>query len=143
MCGIAGYVAGPDPRAFAGFQANVLNALAHRGPDDVGWAIEGQCGTGEPPAAPGRWGLFHRRLAILDLSPLGHQPMTTPDGRYSIIFNGEIYNYIELRQELEREGCRFRSHSDTEVLLWAYAHWGPNCLKRLVGMFALAVADLN
>jgi asparagine synthase (glutamine-hydrolysing) len=141
MCGIAGYVAGSDPRAFARFQASVLKTLAHRGPDDVGWRIESRSGAGDPPAEPGRWGLFHRRLAILDLSPLGHQPMTTADGRFAIAYNGEIYNYLELRQELERNGCIFRSHSDTEVLLQSYAHWGPACLTRLVGMFALAIAD--
>ena len=69
--------------------------------------------------------------------------MATPDGRHVIAFNGEIYNYLELRQELEREGCTFRSHSDTEVLLLRYARWGPACLPRLVGMFALAIVDLN
>ncbi len=143
MCGIAGYVAGSNPHAFADFQAKVLTTLAHRGPDDTGWAIDSVSGTGDPPRPPGRWGLFHRRLSILDLSPLGHQPMATPDGRLVIAFNGEIYNYVELRQELEREGCTFRSQSDTEVLLWAFARWGPACLTRLVGMFALAIADLN
>lgn len=143
MCGLAGYVSGSSSRAFAGFQANVLKTLAHRGPDDVGWMIESNGGTGDPPPEPGRWGLFHRRLSILDLSPLGHQPMATPDGRDVIAFNGEIYNYLELREELEREGCTFRSHSDTEVLLHAYVRWGPACLTRLVGMFAFAVADLE
>src|SRR5262245_38224282 len=141
MCGIAGYVAGSDSRAFAGFQSGVLRTLAHRGPDDTGWAIDGRAGTGDPPETPGRWGLFHRRLSILDLSPLGHQPMATPDGRYTITYNGEIYNYLELRQQLEREGGQFRSHSDTEVLLWAFVRWGPVCLMRLVGMFALAIVD--
>jgi asparagine synthase (glutamine-hydrolysing) len=143
MCGIAGYVSGSNRRPFAGFQANVLKTLAHRGPDDVGWTIDSKSGTGDPPPEPGGWGLFHRRLSILDLSPLGHQPMATPDGRQIITFNGEIYNYLELRQELERDGCTFRSHSDTEVLLHAYVRWGPSCLTRLVGMFALAVADLE
>ncbi|MSR54133.1 MAG: asparagine synthase (glutamine-hydrolyzing) [Gemmataceae bacterium] len=141
MCGIAGYVSGSNRRPFAKLQASVLGTLSHRGPDDAGWMIEGHSGTGDAPREPGRWGLFHRRLSILDLSPLGHQPMSTPDGRYSIVFNGEIYNYLELRQELEREGCIFRSHSDTEVLLWAYMRWGKNCLTRLVGMFAFAIVD--
>src|SRR5262245_45908154 len=143
MCGLAGYVSGSNPRPFAGFQANVLKTLAHRGPDDVGWMIDSKGGTGDPPPEPGSWGLFHRRLSILDLSPLGQQPMATPDGRHVIAFNGEIYNYVELRQDLEREGCTFRSNSDTEVLLQAYVHWGPACLTRLVGMFAFAVADLE
>jgi asparagine synthase (glutamine-hydrolysing) len=141
MCGIAGYVAGSDPRPFAAFQGGALRTLSHRGPDDRGWLTDRDFGTGDPPAEPGRWGLFHRRLSILDLSPLGHQPMATPAGRYAIVFNGEIYNYVELRRELERDGGTFRSQSDTEVLLQAYARWGPDCLTRLVGMFALAVAD--
>jgi asparagine synthase (glutamine-hydrolysing) len=141
MCGIAGYVAGSDSRPFAAFQASVLRILAHRGPDDLGWQIDGKSGTGDPPEQPGRCGLLHRRLSILDLSALGHQPMSTADGRYTITFNGEIYNYIELRKQLEREGCSFRSHSDTEVLLTAYTRWGRACLVRLVGMFALAILD--
>src|SRR5262245_60915483 len=141
MCGIAGYIAGWDSRPFAAFQANVLRNLAHRGPDDTGWQIDDRAGTGDPPEQPGRCGLFHRRLSILYLSALGHQPMTTPDGRYTITYNGEIYNYVELREQLEREGVSFRSHSDTEVLLAAYARWGPTSLQRLVGMFALAIRD--
>src|SRR2546423_1749140 len=112
MCGIAGYVAGSDSRPFAAFQAGALRTLAHRGPDDAGGMIGGRAGTGDAPESPGRWGLFHRRLSIVDLSPLGHQPMQTPDGRYTITYNGEIYNYLELRQQLEREGVRFRSQSD-------------------------------
>ena len=141
MCGIAGFVAGREPKAFAGFQADVLDRLAHRGPDDRGWLVDGVAGDGPPPAEPGRYGLFHRRLSILDLSPLGHQPMLTPDGRYALVFNGEIYNYLELRADLEKEGVRFRSQSDTEVLLHALVRWGPGCLRRLVGMFALALLD--
>ncbi len=93
-------------------------------------------------AWPGaRVALGHRRLAILDLSPLGHQPMCTPDRRYWIVYNGEIYNYREIARELEAGGVRFRGHSDTEVLLAAYAAWGPACLPRLAGMFAFAVWD--
>jgi asparagine synthase (glutamine-hydrolysing) len=85
--------------------------------------------------------MAHRRLAIIDLSPLGHQPMHLPDRRLSIVFNGEIYNFLELRQELERCGHRFRSHSDTEVILGAYAEWGTDCLSHLNGMFAFALYD--
>jgi asparagine synthase (glutamine-hydrolysing) len=141
MCGIAGYVRGSDPRPVAAFQRSALRALAHRGPDDAGWLTDGDVGTGDAPGDPGRWGLVHRRLAILDLSALGHQPMLSPDGRYAVVFNGEIYNYVELRRELEKEGACFVSQSDTEVLLRAYARWGPACLPRLVGMFAFAITD--
>lgn len=141
MCGIAGYVAGQDRRPFAALQASALGTLAHRGPDDAGWLTDTAAGSGAPPVDPGRWGLFHLRLSILDLSPLGHQPMSTPDGRYAIVFNGEVYNYVELRRELEQEGHTFRSHSDTEVLLHAFARWGSDCLWRLVGMFAFAILD--
>jgi asparagine synthase (glutamine-hydrolysing) len=141
MCGIAGYVTGSDPRPVAAFQASVLRTLAHRGPDDAGWLTDREVGSGDMPGDPGRWGLLHRRLAILDLSALGHQPMVSPDGRYAITFNGEIYNYVELRRELEKGGVCVASQSDTEVLLQAYARWGPACLPRLVGMFALAITD--
>src|SRR4051812_49667943 len=107
MCGIAGYVTGSDPRPVAAFQAAALRTLAHRGPDDAGWLTDRAVGTGDTPGDPGRWGLLHRRLAILDLSALGHQPMLSPDGRYAIVFNGEIYNYVELRRDFGKEGCHF------------------------------------
>src|SRR4029079_16849409 len=86
----------------------------------------------------------HRRLSIIDLSQLGRQPMVTPDGKFVLVLNGEIYNYVELRSELEQaHGVVFRSHSDSEVLLQAWANWGPDCLPRLVGMFAFAVLDVD
>lgn len=106
-------------------------ALGHRGPD----------GEGHWWSADGRVGLAHRRLAILDLSPLGHQPMGSPCGRYVLVFNGEIYNYLELRAELAAEGVSFAGHSDTEVLLYAYRQWGTGCVERLRGMFAFALWD--
>jgi asparagine synthase (glutamine-hydrolysing) len=91
----------------------------------------------------GRVGLAHRRLTILDLSPLGHQPMHLAEAGLSIVFNGEIYNFADLRSELERLGHSFRSHSDTEVLLAAYHQWGTECLSRLNGMFAFALFDAS
>jgi asparagine synthase (glutamine-hydrolysing) len=103
--------------------------LAHRGPD------------GEDVFQQGAVGLGHRRLAIIDLSDAGRQPMSTPDGRYWITFNGEIYNYLELRQRFEQNGYCFHSRTDTEVILAAYSLLGPGCLAELRGMFALAIWD--
>jgi asparagine synthase (glutamine-hydrolysing) len=108
--------------------------LSHRGPDDVG--------TWERSTQNGGWvGLASRRLAIQDLSPRGHMPMSTPDGRLTITFNGEIYNYPQLRSELERKGYRFFSNSDTECLLYLYLEHGPTFVTRLNGMFAFALWD--
>lgn len=104
-------------------------AVAHRGPDDVGiWHDV-------------RVVLAHRRLSIIDLTPLGHQPMVSSCGRYVIVLNGEIYNYLELRRELQNAGETFRSNSDTEVLLVAFRRWGPACLTKLNGMWAFAIWD--
>jgi asparagine synthase (glutamine-hydrolysing) len=103
--------------------------LRHRGPDDSGLALYGPVG------------FAFRRLAILDLSPAGHQPMETPDGRLAVVFNGEIYNYLELRAELAAQGHVFRSGSDTEVLLRAYQQWGPACAERFNGMWAFVIYD--
>lgn len=105
--------------------------MTHRGPDDAG----------EWWSADGRVGLAHRRLSIVDLSPLGHQPMHLPERGLSVVFNGEIYNHNALRDELVSLGFAFCSHSDTEVLLAAYAAWGEGCLARLNGMFAIALHD--
>ena len=105
--------------------------MAHRGPDDAGVYL----------TPDGRLGLGHRRLSILDLSSLGHQPMVSPEGRYWIVFNGEIYNFRELRKDLQAKGYDFRSESDTEVLLALFAEYGPEMLRRLRGMFALAIWD--
>lgn len=104
-------------------------ALAHRGPDDAGFFEAGNVVLG------------HRRLAIIDLSPGGHQPMHSADGRYTIVFNGEIYNFREIRAQLG--GWQFRSESDTEVILAAYAQWGKECLHRFNGMFAFALYDAH
>ena len=106
-------------------------SLEHRGPDDRGMYL----------SPDGRCGLTNTRLAILDLSAAGHQPMRSADGRRVIVFNGEIYNFLELRKELEAAGAVFRSQSDTEVVLSLYERHGPACVERLRGMFALAVWD--
>ena len=128
MCGIAGF-SGRFDKAWL-FEAAAM--LAHRGPDDAGtWADE----------AAGI-GLAHTRLAILDLSPAGHQPMTDATGRFTIVYNGELYNFRELRAELESAGARFRSRSDTEVLLELFARHGRAALAKLNGIFAFAVWDL-
>ena len=109
----------------------MINAIGHRGPDDAGVLADEE----------GRVALGHRRLSIIDLSPLGHQPMCSGGGRYWIVYNGEVYNYLELRAELEAEGYRFVSGTDTEVVLAAYVRWGAQALHRLRGMFAFAVWD--
>jgi asparagine synthase (glutamine-hydrolysing) len=147
MCGIAGLVLAP-PSPVTSEQVRCLSEhLEHRGPDDSGWlalrkgkVCLGREITGDFVADAV---LVHRRLSILDLSEAGWQPMGTPDGRYWIVFNGEIYNYLELRVELEALGHRFRSRSDTEVLLTAYAEWSSEILNRLVGMFAFVILDVQ
>jgi len=109
----------------------MTNVQSHRGPDDAG--LEWFAATGS--------GLGHRRLSIIDLSPAGHQPMRNDGGSLWITFNGEVYNYEEVREDLVGRGHRFRSGSDTEVILKAYETWGPECLERLNGMFAFAIYD--
>jgi asparagine synthase (glutamine-hydrolysing) len=130
MCGITGIAAshGAVDRAWL---SSGTAALRHRGPDDAG----------EWWSADGRVGLGHRRLAIIDLSPGGRQPMVAPTRELVIVFNGEIYNYRELRAELAELGHAFKSASDTEVLLAAYREWGTACLDKLNGMFAFALFD--
>lgn len=145
MCGIAGIVS-KGSHVHMPCVTAMHERLKHRGPDDHGFLVYSAGRVHlrrewvEPEQKPDVI-FLHRRLSILDLSDAGWQPMGTPDGRYFITFNGEIYNYRELRQELEGWGHRFRSTSDTEVLLAAYAAWGPNALQRLVGMFAFAILD--
>ena len=107
----------------------MTNMLRHRGPDDDGFFFSGSVGLG------------FRRLSILDLSPAGHQPMTSAEAGVTIVFNGEIYNFVELRRELESLGHRFRSSGDTEVLLHAYLQWGRDCVSRLNGMWAFVIHD--
>lgn len=136
MCGFAGLLLLPGsgiPDLSATVRA-MADALVHRGPDDGGTWMDAACGVG----------VGHRRLAIVDLSAAGHQPMLSTEGRFVIVFNGEIYNHSELRTELEAAGCApaWRGHSDTETLLAAFEHWGLQAtLEKSVGMFALAAWD--
>lgn len=130
MCGIYG-VATRDVLVNEDDLIRQRDLLMHRGPDDGGYWV----------SSNGRVALGHRRLAIVDLSFAGHQPMLCKDGRYAIAFNGEIYNFLEIRNELQRHGYCFFSGSDTEVLLAAYITWGEACLARLNGMFAFAICD--
>jgi asparagine synthase (glutamine-hydrolysing) len=128
MCGIAGIVRTDGAPAGGELLRAMTGALAHRGPDGDGFYCEGPVGLG------------HRRLAIIDLAT-GDQPMASDDGSSVIIFNGEIYNFRELRRELEGRGATFRTSSDTEVIIRAYEAWGMACLSRLRGMFAFAIWD--
>jgi len=105
------------------------DTLTRGGPDDEGLFIDTSAGLA----------LGHRRLTIIDLTMTGHQPMTTPDGRYTITYNGEVYNYQEIRKDMESQGIPFKGSSDTEVVLNAFALWGPDSIKKFIGMFAFAV----
>lgn len=130
MCGIVGYASINKPFS-PPLLLQMRDTLQHRGPDDAAawWSQDGLVALG------------HRRLAIIDLSPAGRQPMADTSGRLQIIFNGEIYNYQEVRRELETRNHVFRTASDTEVILEAYLEWGDTCLRRLNGMFAFALYD--
>lgn len=167
MCGIAGILDGGG-HADLGRLHRMSELLRHRGPDDEGmvlvdpssgaWFTHGGADTppdvftadlsyspgrrrGDPNASRYRLGLVHRRLSIVDLKPTGHQPQCDADGRFWITYNGEVYNHVELRAELQSLGDRFTSTSDTEVILAAYRRWGPDSLRRLNGMFAFAIWD--
>lgn len=164
MCGISGLL---SPRAIVVSNLVAMNTLIrHRGPDDEGYVLLNDgvatCLAGDDTAqgamhAPVPWAprrhilaetseetnlaFGHRRLSVVDLSPLGHQPMSYADGRYWITYNGEVYNHLELRAELEAAGYGFISHSDTEVILAAYDYWGEECLSRFNGMWAFVIYD--
>ncbi len=134
MCGIVGKILARSASEKTRELLDVMrDTMRHRGPDDAGswWSPNG------------RVGLAQRRLSIIDLSPAGHQPMLSQDGEIALTFNGEIYNFQALRDELAGLGTRFRSKSDTEVLLEAYRTWGVDCLDKLEGMFALGLYDAN
>lgn len=132
MCGIAGMIS-PDPQGRIG---PALAAIEHRGRDDEGVYLSDVFDADGSRACLG-----HRRLAIIDTSAAGHQPMLSDDSRFAIILNGEIYNYLALRAELEQAGTIFKTQTDTEVLLAAFRKWGVACLEKLNGMFAFAVWD--
>ena len=133
MCGIAGII--EYSISESGIHEDLLRSMSdvihHRGPDDDGQWI-----------SPSRKaGFAFRRLAIIDLTPAGHQPMSTPDGRFTIVFNGEIYNHMLLREDLEKRGYRYRSHSDTETILYGFAEYGPEFLHKMIGMWGIAIWD--
>ena len=128
MCGIAGYWRLDGAPADSEAIRRMTDRIVHRGPDGDGYYVDGPLAFG------------HRRLAIIDIAG-SPQPMTAAGGRYSITYNGEIYNYRELRQELEARGCKFTTRGDTETILAAYAEWGSGCARRLRGMFAFAIWD--
>lgn len=129
MCGIAGIFNLNGESVAPVLLRRMTDSIAHRGPDGEGFYTDSFIGLG------------HRRLAIIDLSPAGHQPMVTPGDQYIIVYNGEVYNFQELRAELESLGHGFRSRTDTEVVLHAYMEWGVECVSRFNGMFALALWD--
>ena len=129
MCGISGIIDKRARRVDTDIMERINTLISHRGPDDEGFFYHKNLAFG------------HRRLSILDLSAEGHQPMHYLDERYTITYNGEIYNYLEIRETLQKEGYAFRSHTDTEVILASYARWGEACVERFNGMWAFAIHD--
>jgi asparagine synthase (glutamine-hydrolysing) len=129
MCGIAGIISIDGGIVEKDMLERMTRLLHHRGPDDMGLYLDRNVGLG------------HRRLSIVDLSPAGHQPMNYADGRYWITYNGEVYNFRDIRAELEEKGYVFKSQTDTEVILAAYTEWGEQCLQRFNGMWAFAIWD--
>ncbi|MBF8964689.1 asparagine synthase (glutamine-hydrolyzing) [Pontibacter sp. FD36] len=129
MCGIAGIIQFENKTPQETALRNMMQRMKHRGPDDNGVFIEDKVGLG------------FVRLSIIDLSPDGHQPMVSDDGRYVLVFNGEIFNYVELREELSQKGVKFKTKTDTEVLLNSYIYWGEQCMHHFNGMWAFAIYD--
>jgi asparagine synthase (glutamine-hydrolysing) len=146
MCGVAGLFRFTRREISPDTIARMTSAVAHRGPDGDGTAFFAATAAGlaeiDPPQAGGNWrvALGHRRLSILDLTAAGRQPMVYRDHLW-LVYNGEVYNYVELRAELERAGHTFRSHTDSEVILAAYDQWGPDCFERFRGMWGLIILD--
>jgi asparagine synthase (glutamine-hydrolysing) len=147
VCGIAGLVLARTGAVKTEWMESLYKHLEHRGPDDAGWLSfrKDKISLGKAIAreCEADLVLVHRRLSILDLSEAGWQPMSSSDRRYWVIFNGEIYNYLEVRKQLEACGHHFRSRSDTEVLVEAFDEWGPQCLTYLLGMFAFVILDVK
>lgn len=131
MCGIVGFRSVRDFQTLRESLPESTLSLTHRGPDDSGLFFDKRCGVG----------LGHRRLSVIDLSKAGQQPMVSDDGNVHIVYNGEVYNFREIRVPLEAQGHVFRSETDTEVILKAYLQWGIECLEKFVGMFSLAIWD--
>jgi len=127
MCGIAGIFNLNNAPVSVSLLKKMTDIISHRGPDGEGFWVDSNIGFG------------HRRLAIIDLTPLGHQPMQTEDGNYIITYNGEVYNYREIRAELENKGYHFKSKTDSEVVLKAFCEWGKNSVLKFNGMFAFAI----
>ena len=130
MCGICGTVTTNGSRIDEAVLRRMTDVMTHRGPDESGVYLRRAHGLSV--------GLGHRRLSIIDLSEAGRQPLSNEDGTVWLVFNGEIYNYPELRRELEGKGHRFRSHTDSEVIVHLYEEEGTQCARRLAGMFAFA-----
>ncbi|MBN1637199.1 MAG: asparagine synthase (glutamine-hydrolyzing) [Deltaproteobacteria bacterium] len=131
MCRITGIFSLNTPEKISDLCLKMRDTLARGGPDDAGLFLDRKAGLA----------LGHRRLSIIDLTDTGHQPMSTPDGRYTICYNGETYNYRELREDLQSRGINFYGTSDSEVVLNSFATWGPQCVERFIGMFAFALWD--
>ena len=129
MCGLCGIINFNGEPARSDQLEKMMVRMKHRGPDDEGWFFDQNVALG------------HVRLSIIDLSDAGHQPMLSPDKRYVVAYNGEIFNYIELRNELKSFGYTFRTNTDTEVLLYAYQKWGESCIERFNGMWAFVIYD--
>lgn len=153
MCGIAGIIDLRDGEIVPDLLKGMTHVMLHRGPDDRGYVLftRGKSEGWDPLPLSSLdqpmkgesfpMGLGHRRLSIIELSEAGHQPMASQDGSLWIVHNGEVYNYIEIREQLQRKGYRFRSNTDTEVILSAYIEWGEQCLNRFNGMWAFAIWD--